>query len=311
MDITIQNNISDTEYEKIFIDYLKNNNDIDFQIAIDTLVSQLRNKWKTVWEKDQQIILQNILSIVTCFEETTDIIKIAGLLCIKFERAEYFKKCFNSFGNIIRLPENIGGSTAFLSIPGYLIHNMYSLWGSYAIHENQLDILKYLLESQMLYYPYGGEPDSDYVFQIKEIFHPDFFGHDATKAVGNYLETHKNKPWIHKYFNNPDEDLIDYIAQLNWIICMKIVYLLQEKQSRKMLFWADFGRFYEKRLKSLLIKLKNDVNFGNMFCKKIFNTDLNAFWISFNSNMKFITSNFWRSGSGYLYHSISTKEELE
>ena len=163
------------------------------------------------------------------YERFTDILIGIGLTLIEFNTKEFFNETLKSIQKFYDLPilRNIDPRVSNISKAS--IHNIYYIWGAYALKEKKFDILKTILTLNIMLNdtnPIEYKP----VYSISNIFYPKTFK-ESNITIFNFLkESYNYKEFLNEFFSSY-KDFIMYLYQFNLVMCLYDIQIKENDDS--------------------------------------------------------------------------------
>ncbi len=267
------------------------------------MVKQLKSEWEKIFNEVGSDATK-IPNAVTRLEAAAYQLVLFGSVVAVFGSDEQIKIYSDVITTILDWEKGRSGLTVLIATPEILPVIIEYTIGIVCLASNNLKPFKILLHTRVQNDDSDGEPLP--LFLYNHIHYCDALGGYASKVgdhIRSLLETYI---WLPELSPRLEGKIMDYQLQVNFILSMLLSY-------KKERFWPDFGRFYPSRIKSLIDKLKYDLDFQQQLAS--------LFEVKADAIRQVIITNFGKLkqeefGGGYFWQSIGiqafyTREEIE
>lgn len=193
-----------------------------------------------------------IYKLLEYMEDIADRLIAIGLPLIENDKNELFAKLLRKVQSIFQIRPS-AGSTAVLDIPFALVHNMLYLWGSWALHEHNMEALRLLLSLRLT--P-ENEAEPQIAWQVFKIHYSKIFERDCLKAFQHLVERYSRAPFLLEFFDS-EADFRSSLAKFNFLLTLlgvKNRIRISPMSAGESSYSAILGFLHELFLNSELLK---------------------------------------------------------
>jgi serine/threonine protein kinase len=197
------------------------------------------------------------------------------------------------------LSEGIAGYAAIAAVPQVEAGFLYMATSVFALHNQSWNTLEKLLTAQFKWIYESTRVRHSYGFSHRQFFHSQALQREASRHH-DLFRAALLEPSVVDVTRMEKEQLFDVYAQADLLMSLRAAQLAQRGEVETR--WADFGRFYEERVTSLLERIHHDADYSAGVLRA-FGESRDEFERNFNPRLKYIQHNFFED-TRYRYTSI-------
>jgi len=289
--------LSPEDVRREVVRLLRNGPDtIGYSELIRSIVEGLAEDWETT----QSMLRGDPYAATEALRELRPHVErllAVGFPAVEYPEARVLDRVLKATSRLLLLSYGRSGHGDVLSMPSVLAHDVFYCLGGFGMECGNVQAVSSLLDHRFLCRPSQGERAHLRAFEIHDLFHSELFDGSAARTFDHLLETCGASGFVCSAFEMGKEGLTDRVCQLNFIVCLKLVALAESGQTPP-LFYANFGRFYARRLYSLFVQLTDDDEFARALCFALFDETPEQFRSRIPGRYAKIRRMFWGEG-GY------------
>lgn len=217
------------------------------------LVSAIRNLRESYEDIFKSVgnDVSKIPESVTRLEAESFYIQLIGCVIAAFGNQDQMANYTERIGEILGFGEGKSGLTALIDMPEIILVDIIYSVGIICLINNSLELFGTLLNTKIY--------DSNRMQYLEfykryDIHYSSSLGGQATKVGDHVRDTLENNVWLTALCPQLEGKIVDYQLQLN-LLLGAFCY------SHDIGLFADYGRFYGKRVMPLVARIRDDVTF--------------------------------------------------
>ncbi|MBT4484886.1 MAG: hypothetical protein HOC71_14540 [Candidatus Latescibacteria bacterium] len=269
------------------------------ELEFDEIQRHFLSTWNNIYNVTKPTPKDVEINIKKLIEEQPDIIALTLAIC-RTDNCFLFDRFKRFLEFVIKPLDDMGGRIEVISIPHVQAGFLYMTAAVFSLYYESWEILTKLLTKKFEWYYQSGRPLFSYGFDLEYFFHSEALKRGAHNTHDFYREE-LGKTEISLTTGIYGENLLDIYLQAQMLMCIKAAQLIEIGENVHV--WADFGRFYKKRVIKIIDRIYADEDYAKGVLKG-FDESSQTFITNLNGRLKIIRQKFW-GGTNYFWDSVS------